>query len=406
MNEQVLVSTENERVLIAGAGPVGLVAAAYLVNLGVPVTVIESGSQLAAESRASTFHPPTLDMLDRIGAAKPLIAQGLIAPTLQYRSKRDGVIAQFDFGEIADLTSHPFRLQAEQFKLTRILLAQLEGNPNFSISFDTALEGVEQDDDWVHARVRRGQSTETLSGRWLIGADGARSATRRALDIEFDGFTWPERFLVVSTPFDYHAVLPGLAPVSYVADPVCWHFLLRVGDVWRVMFPIRPEVSDDDAVTPEFAQQMLTNVIDGIDRYEISHITLYRVHQRVAATFRKGRSFLVGDAAHINNPLGGMGMNGGVHDAVNLTQRLAAVWHGDATDADLDAYDLQRRQVTLEYVQNQTIQNKRDLEAADEETRTEFRDRLRRIQSDPELRRAYLQRISMLASLKRAAELA
>ncbi len=398
--------TDVERVLIAGAGPVGLVAAAYLVRQGVPVTVIESGADLSAESRASTFHPPTLDMLDRIDAAKPLIAQGLTAPTLQYRSKRDGIIAQFDFGDIADLTGHPYRLQAEQSKLTRILLEQLEGNPNFSIAFDTALEDVEQNDDLVRVKVRRGQSTETLSAKWLIGADGARSATRRALDIEFNGFTWPERFLVVSTPFDYDSVLPGLAPVSYVADPVCWHFLLRVGKVWRVMFPIRAEIGDEEAVTREFAQKMLANVVAGIDNYEISHITLYRVHQRVAETFRKGRAFLIGDAAHINNPLGGMGMNGGIHDAVNLTERLAAVWQGTAKDSELDIYDLQRRQVTLEYVQNQSIQNKRDLEAADETAQNEFRDRLRKVQSDLESRRAYLQRISMLASLKRASELA
>jgi 3-(3-hydroxy-phenyl)propionate hydroxylase len=400
------VSSERERVLIAGAGPVGLVAAACLVREGIPVTVLESGSDLANESRASTFHPPTLDMLDRIGAAKPLIAQGLIAPNLQYRSKRDGVIAQFDFGEIADLTGHPYRLQAEQFKLTRILLEQLEKLPNFSIEFDTALEGVEQDGDFVHANIWRGDSVATRSARWLIGADGARSAARRALNIEFNGFTWPERFLVVTTPFDYRAVLQDLAPVSYVADPVCWHFLLKVGDVWRVMFPIRPEVSDEDAVAPEFAQAMLSTVVNGVDRYDVSHITLYRVHQRVAETFRKGRAFLVGDAAHINNPLGGMGMNGGIHDAVNLTERLAAVWRGTAPESDLDIYDLQRRQVTLEYVQNQTIQNKRDLEAADEQARNEFRDRLRRVQSEPESRRAYLQRISMIASLKRAAELA
>ena len=316
------------------------------------------------------------------------------------------MIAQFDFGEISDLTSHPYRLQAEQFKLTRILLEQLQTLPNFSIEFDTAIEDVEQDGEMIHARVRRGNSQETRSAKWLIGADGARSATRRALDIEFNGFTWPERFLVVSTPFDYHAVFPDLAPVSYVADPVCWHFLLRVGPVWRVMFPIRPEVSDEEAVTEPFAQSMLSNVVAGIDRYDISHVTLYRVHQRVADTFRKGRAFLVGDAAHINNPLGGMGMNGGIHDAVNLTERLVAVWNGAAPDSDLDVYDLQRRQVTLEYVQNQTIQNKRDLEAADENARTEFRERLRRIQADPESRRGYLQRISMIASLKRAAELA
>lgn len=399
------MSSRDQRVLIAGAGPVGLVAAAHLVRQGVPVTVLESGSELSGESRASTFHPPTLDMLDKIGAARPLIAEGLVAPKLQYRSRREGIIAQFDFGDIADLTTHPYRLQAEQFKLTRILLDQLRRHPEFEIEFDAAVENVEQDQHVVQARIRRGDAVETRIGQWLIGADGARSAVRNALDIEFEGFTWPERFLVVSTPFDYDSVFPDLVSVNYFADPVCWHFLLRVGDVWRVMFPIPAEVNDDAARTPEFAQAMLSRVVTSGDRYEVSHTTLYRVHQRVAQTFRKGRTFLVGDAAHINNPLGGMGMNGGIHDSVNLTQRLASVWKGDAPEAELGRYDPQRRQVTLEYVQNQTIQNKRDLEAADEAAQNEFRDRLRRTQDDSELRRAYLQRISMIASLRRAAEL-
>ena len=399
------MSSEDQRVLIAGAGPVGLVAAARLVRQGVPVTVLESGSQLSGESRASTFHPPTLDMLDEIGAARPLIAEGLVAPKLQYRSRREGIIAQFDFGDIADLTAHPYRLQAEQFKLTRILLDQLQKLPEFKIEFDATVEDVEQDQHVVHARIRRGDVVETRTGQWLIGADGARSAVRNALNIEFEGFTWPERFLVVSTPFDYDSVFPDLVSVNYFADPVCWHFLLRVGDVWRVMFPIPAEVSDDAARMPEFAQAMLSSIVTSGERYEISHTTLYRVHQRVAQTFRKGRAFLVGDAAHINNPLGGMGMNGGIHDSVNLTQRLASVWKGDAPEAELDRYDPQRRQVTVEYVQNQTIQNKRDLEAADETAQNEFRDRLRRTRDDSELRRAYLQRISMIASLRRAAEL-
>src|SRR5215471_8375850 len=103
-----------DRVLIAGAGPVGLTAAANLVRNGVPATVFEAGSDLSEESRASTFHPPTLDMLDLLGAAKPLIAQGLTAPQFQYRSKHHGVLGQFDFAAIADATRHPFRVQCEQ----------------------------------------------------------------------------------------------------------------------------------------------------------------------------------------------------------------------------------------------------------------------------------------------------
>jgi 3-(3-hydroxy-phenyl)propionate hydroxylase len=394
-----------DRVLIAGAGPVGLVAAAQLVRDGIPVTVLEAGSELGSESRASTFHPPTLDMLEQLGVARPLIEQGLKAPRLQYRSKKDGVIAQFDFGEIADRTGHPYRVQSEQFKLTRILLDHLRNNSHFSIEFGCRVENVEQDADGVRLSVSLNGSEEVRSGRWLIGADGARSEVRRSLGVEFEGFTWPDRFLVLSTAFDFDAVMPDLVSVNYVADPECWQFLLRIPGMWRVMFPVSQDVSDEAALAPAFGQSQLSRVAPGIAAFDIAHTTLYRVHQRVAKQFRVGRCFLVGDAAHINNPLGGMGMNGGIHDAVNLTTRLATVYKGLAADGDLDRYDTQRRLVTLESVQTQTIQNKRDLEAKDEASQREFRDRLKRIAADPEARRSYLERVSMIASLRRASEL-
>jgi 3-(3-hydroxy-phenyl)propionate hydroxylase len=390
-----------ERVLIAGAGPVGLVAAANLVRNGVPVTVFEAGRDLSEESRASTFHPPTLDMLDRLGAAKPLIAQGLVAPAFQYRSRQHGVLAQFDFGLIADVTAHPYRVQCEQSKLTRILYGGLRQQSNFELQFDAQLQQVRQHESGVEIAIRRNGQTETRSGRWLIGADGARSDVRRSLGIEFDGFTWPERFLVVSTPFDFHAVIPNLVAVSYVTDPGRWHFLLQIPGLCRVMFPVASDESDELALSPEFAQSLMATVVPGISHYEIAHVTLYKVHQRVAKSFQQGRTFLVGDAAHINNPLGGMGMNGGIHDAINLTSRLIEVWHGSKVDAELEGYDRQRRLVTLEYIEKQSIQNKRNLESDG----TEFGLSLRRTAADKGDAYAYLLRVSMIASLRRAQEL-
>jgi len=388
------------RVLIAGAGPVGMVAAASLVRHGVPVTVLEANATLSEESRASTFHPPTLDMLDALGAAGPLIAQGLTAPQFQYRT-RDGLIAQFDFNGIADATAHPFRLQCEQSRLTRVLLERLRGNDKFDIAFSSPVHGVTQTDDGVAVSVLRNGRLETETARFLIGADGARSETRNALGIEFEGFTWPERFLVVSTPFDFHGVIGDLVRVNYVADPQRWHFLLQIPGVWRVMFPIAADEGDATALSSNFAQALMAQVVPGISRYEIAHTTLYRVHQRVATTFRMGRAFLIGDAAHINNPLGGMGMNGGIHDAINLTERLAAVWHGSAEDSELDRFDRERRLVTKEYVETRSIQNKKDLEAPG----SAFRDRLVAIAADTARTRDYLLAVSMIASLRRAHEL-
>jgi len=205
----------------------------------------------------------------------------------------------------------------------------------------------------------------------------------------------------VSTPFDFHAVIPGLTAVNYVADPKRWHFLLQIPGLWRVMFLVKENESDQEARTRAFASALMAGVVPGISRYEIAHTTLYKVHQRVAKTFRLGRTFLAGDAAHINNPLGGMGMNGGIHDAVNLTERLAALWHGKAEDAELNRYDRQRRLVTLETIQTQTIANKENLESPGRA----FRESLQEIQSDTRRTYDYLLRVSMIASLRRAAEL-
>jgi 2-polyprenyl-6-methoxyphenol hydroxylase-like FAD-dependent oxidoreductase len=390
-----------ERILIAGAGPVGLAAAANLVRGGLPVTVFEAGPDLSEESRASTFHPPTLDMLDQLGAAEPLIAQGLTAPQFQYRTKAHGVLAQFDFGAIADVTAHPYRVQCEQSKLTRILYEQLRGQSSFELQFDSPVRHVTQQPAGVEITIEREGRTETRSGRWLIGADGARSDVRRSLGIEFPGFTWPERFLVVSTPFDFRSVIPDLVAVSYVCDPERWHFLLQIPGLCRVMFPIAPHESDELALSGEFARSLMAGIVPGISRYEVAHLTLYKVHQRVAQTFRQGRAFLMGDAAHINNPLGGMGMNGGIHDAINLTSRLIEVWHGGKPESELERYDRQRRLVTLEYIEKQSIQNKRNLESDG----SEFARGLAKIAADEVRTYDYLLRVSMIASLRRAQEL-
>ncbi|HEY9281811.1 MAG TPA: FAD-dependent monooxygenase [Eoetvoesiella sp.] len=397
--------TKEVPVIIAGAGPVGMVAAADLIRRGIPVSVFEKLPSLSLESRASTFHPPTLDMLDDLGFAQPLIAQGLKATTVQYSSSEDGVLGTFDFGALSDLTRHPYRVQSEQFKLTRIIYDALKDNPLFKIQFNAPITSIAQDDAGVSIEVQVDGSAQQHRSQWLIGADGANSIVRRAQNIEFDGFTWPERFLVVTTGFDFASARPGVSSVSYVADPVRWHFLLRILGAWRVMMPVPADMSDEEASSEQHVKESMRRLLpEGAD-FDVQHVTLYRVHQRVAKTFRLGRTFLAGDAAHINNPLGGMGMNGGIHDALNLSARLGSVILGETNEADLDLYDLQRRTVTMEAIQGDTIRNKRNLEAADEENRKQFRDDMRAAAADPEKGRKLLRRIAMFDSLERAASL-
>lgn len=399
------MNTTAHPVIIAGAGPVGMTAAADLIRQGVPVLVLEKLEDLSTESRASTFHPPTLDMLDDLGFAKKLIEQGLKAPSVQYSSSADGELGTFDFGEIADITRHPYRLQAEQFKLTRIILDDVHDHPLFNIEFGCEVLTITQDSEGVDVHIRQGGEERTLRCQWLIGADGASSIVRRSQDIGFEGFTWPERFLVMTTPVDFTALRPGISAVSYVADPDRWYFLLRIIGAWRVMMPVAAELSDEQALSPAYVEESIRKVVPAGMDPGIQHTTLYRVHQRVADSFRKGRAFLVGDAAHINNPLGGMGMNGGIHDALNLTSKLGPVINGQAEPASLDLYDLQRRTVTMEAIQNDTIRNKRNLEAKDEADRIRFRDEIRAAAADPAKRRELLRRVAMYHSLERAASL-
>jgi 3-(3-hydroxy-phenyl)propionate hydroxylase len=392
----------NDRILIAGAGPVGLVAAAHLARAGVPVTVFEEGADLSTESRASTFHPPTLDMLDALGAAAPLIAQGLKAPTFQYRTKKHGLLAEFNFAAITDATKHPYRLQSEQSKLTRILFEQMRGHPNFEMKFNSRVAGVSQDDAGVEVTLEGGSPQR---GRYLIGADGASSTVRRSLGVEFEGFTYPELFLIASTAFKFENTLTDIAYVNYIADPSEWLVLLRVPELWRVLVPAPENASKEEMLSEPYLQAVLNRVVPRAEPYKIAHRSLYPVHQRVAKNFRHGRVVLAGDAAHINNPLGGMGMNGGIQDAFNVADKFKAIFAG-ADDDLLDRYDRQRRTVAVEAVQQQTHRNQQVISERDPATRQKALDAMRRTAADKVTAREYMLRSSMIASLRRAAEIA
>jgi 3-(3-hydroxy-phenyl)propionate hydroxylase len=293
----------------------------------------------------------------------------------------------------------------EQFKLNHLLHDWMAAQGGADVRFGHAITGVRQDDGGVTAIVDTPGGEEEFQGRWLIGAEGANSVMRQALDIPFEGFTWDERFLVVSTPYPFEEAMADLTLVNYFADPEQWFFLLKVPGLWRALFPTRAEETEEEIFDPARIEARMQWVHAKSEPYEHRHTTLYRVHQRVAEQYRKGRVFLAGDAAHINNPLGGMGMNGGIHDAFNLAEKMAAVWHGEADEGHLDLYEAQRRPIALDYVNNQTIRNKQNLEASTPEAQQTFRDFLAEVSSDPRKTRDYLLRTSMIASLREAAKI-
>jgi 3-(3-hydroxy-phenyl)propionate hydroxylase len=398
----MLARMEQRRVIVAGAGPAGLVAAAYLAGEGIPVTIVEQARDLPDDLRASTFHSPTLDMLERFGVVPAMIEQGLVCPTWQFRDRQQGVIATFDLGHLKDDTAHPYRLQCEQWRLTRMLRAQLAGNPDVTFLYDAKATEVAQDADGVTLTVERPDgSAEPLRAAFLIGADGARSAVRRSLGIAFDGMTIPETYLTLSTTFRFERAIPDLANIAYISDPEEWFVLLQAAGLWRVLLPTAPEEAADEArmLAPARIEERMQGVLPNPAGYEIRHRTAYRVHERVAETYTVGRVFLAGDAAHINNPLGGMGMNGGVHDAFNLAEKLTQVWKG-ADLALMKRYSRQRRKVALDVVQQQALRNRQILNQRDPAVRKAYHDELRATAADPAKHRAFLLRSSMIQSLR------
>ena len=404
---------QDDRVIMVGAGPVGAVSALALVKKGIPVILIEAEAEPPEDQRAATIHPPTVEMLVELGLEDEAFANdasgGMTAPLFHFRDRITGeLVAVFDISLLKGEVPYPFVVQWEQYKLVRAAVPHIEASGIADVRFSTKVTDLEQGADYVEVTLSNADGkTEKIRGRYVIGADGGRSTVRRLADIEFEGFTWPERFIKIGTSFDFGATGRGFCTRNYFSDPKEWLNLFKVKGngppgIWRGIMPVPPDESDEQALSMDGIQRRLQGIHPRSGGYEIPYHALYAVHQRVATTFNKGRVLLAGDAAHVNNPIGGMGMNGGIHDAMNLTAKLADVWFGRAEPDVFDRYTRQRRKAQVDYVQAQTIQNKRSLEEKDPVIRRQHLDELRRISEDVNLHKQFLYRAALIDSLNSA----
>jgi 3-(3-hydroxy-phenyl)propionate hydroxylase len=404
--------SQDNRVIVVGAGPVGAIMTLALVRKGIPVLLLEAEPEPVEDQRAATIHAPTLEMLAELGLTAQAFAEdasgGFQAPVFHIRERATNeLVAAFDIRLLEGEVPYPFVLQWEQYKLVRAALPLVVASGLAELRFSTRLTGLLQHADDVEVTVDAGGETEVLRGAYVIGTDGGRSMVRRLAGIEFEGFTWEERFIKIATSFDFAGTASGYCTRNYFSDPDEWLNMFKVKGngppgFWRAIMPVPAGETDEQALSMAAIQRRLHGIYDKDGDFEIPYYALYAVHQRVAATFNMGRVLLAGDSAHVNNPIGGMGMNGGIHDAVNLAEKLSDVWFGRANASVFDRYTRQRRTAQTDFVQAQSIQNKKTLEEKDPVIRRKHFDELRRTSEDVTLHKKFLYRSSLIDSLNSA----
>ena len=393
------------KVIIIGAGPVGTFVAYCLAEYGIETILLESETSCETDMRASTFHPSTLKYLDNLNLANELIDRGLKAPIFQYRIRATDEILEFNLEELSDVLDFPFRLQCEQYKFARMLADKLDNHKYSSVMFNRELISFSDAGNKVKLKVDHKGIVEDYECDYLIGADGANSIVRRNLGIEFGGFTYKEKFFTLSTEKPLENYFSDLSYVNYVSDPDEWFVMLKAPSAWRILVPVDENLDDDLIRSDDYVRNIFKRALNSDDQIETIHRTIYRVHQRVVDTMRSGRVILAGDSAHLNNPLGGFGMNGGLHDAWNLAKQLDEIINHNKNEELLDLYDRQRRTVMNEFIQKQTIRNKKMIEETGDDKYSSEWNRMRNIHQNDTERREYMFRQTMAQSLVREAEI-
>ena len=394
------------RIIVAGGGPVGLIAGLVLARAGVDVTLFDIGDILHQHPRAATIHPATLDILDDLGVYQRIEPLGIVCPVVNYYDQQE-LLASFDHGILAAETRHPWVLQCEQDKLSRVLFDMAKDVPKLEIRTETEVVDCAQSADAVDVEVRSPQGKhERIRGRYLIGADGARSTVRRCIGVEFGGFTYGERFMIIGTPYDFSQA--GYAYRNYISDPVEWYNLFKIAwngppGVYRLVVPLKlNEVLDDD--------RMLETCQRKFQRFHPRSRTVRDRHLRFLCCAparcrhvpprprhsRRGRR----PSEQPDRRDGDEQRHPRCREPGD--QHVAGPSR-EENEGALDRYVRQRRHVAVEHVQSATIANKKNMEQGDPETRRKYREEMKRASEDPVLAKKFLMRTSLIESLRDAA---
>lgn len=397
-------SSKNKPIIITGAGPVGLFCAVLLTEAGFPVIVFEKGSGLSMDMRASTFHPATLDLIQPLGLAHALVARGSIASRWQYMIHGTQKRAVFDLDAISDLTEHPYRLQCEQFHFTELALEKLKKNPLFEMRFNSEVREIYEDEDGVSLRVCDHRGSAECWTPWLIAADGGKSTVRKFLGLAFEGSVFPKTSITLVLDYPFQNDVEDLLGVNYVWTDSGHYSLMQIRDLWRLSYSPDQDQSVEEALSEPVAQSNVQAIFPRSTPYTLLQRNYYTLQQRCLDSFRVGRVLFAGDSAHLNSPAGGMGMNGGIHDANCLVEHLIPVLQGE-DDKLLDRYSRRRRSIALEEVQRLSARNYRRHRETEPQKRAQIWQKLQDTVNDREEMREFLLDSSMIRSLQREKEI-
>lgn len=342
MNDLPVTHTD---VLVVGAGPTGLMAGLVLARRGVPAVVIDSKSGPTRESRALAVQARTMEIYDQLGLAQRVLAGAYPATRIQIRQDTHPQGFSLEPAQ-RSATRYPGIQIFEQSRNEELLsfaLAETDAQVRWQHRLVDLVDGTDRAEGCIVALVDGPEGLSLIQARWCVGADGARSAVRRLLDLPFEGDTDDASFCVAD-----------LRGVSGLPDGT---LAARFGDAtFALLFPLGPggharlvSLADSDHVNQESALAAARSDL-GLSFTDVDWFSTYRVHHRVAARFRKGSTFLAGDAAHVHSPVGGQGMNTGLQDAHNLANLLADVADKHLDPAALNRYERERRPVALRLI--------------------------------------------------------
>ena len=369
-------------VLVSGAGPVGLVAALELARAGIRVVVVDSEAAIRNEPRAVVYHSPVVERLDALGLLEDLKEVGVLKQAYHYWTRDHTLLGHISFAVLhPDDTAYPFNLHLGQPAFAAIILRHLLRVPGAEVRWRHRVSGVSQDENGVTVTLDSPDGERQMRSKWLIGADGAHSGVRRALDLKLEGVTHPEWFIATNVRFDFEA--HGFGQSNLVLDPDHWAIIPKIDQsgLWRCTY------REDGTLSEDEARRRLP------ERYALFHprlaacepeaVSPYRVHDRCTENFRIGRVLLAGDAAHLINPIGGLGLTGGILDAVPLGRSLVEVMAGRRAEHVLDAWAHERRRVFHDVTVPTAQENRRRIGERDPQRRRADVQRIRHITENP-----------------------